>query len=81
MESELSESKLNEYRANVRNEADKRHGMMIFELHHHDIFEFSNEEDLKYFSEWAGKEKKVKAIETGVSYRVAVKYNKHRMEK
>ena len=78
----MSHSKLNEYRASVRNEAGKHNGLMIFELHNHDIFEFPCEGEWKAFEAWAAKQKKVTAIENGdVTCRVAIKYDKHRLKK
>ena len=69
-------SDLDEYRSKTRTYAGNANGQLVFELMHHDIFQFGNDEEITKFAEWVKKHEEVELIENGVGFRVGVKYKK-----
>ena len=72
----MSHAKSLKERIKIREKATELAGEFIFELLHHDIFEFKSLEPLQKFEEWLKKHEDVEFIENNIeeNLRLAVKY-------
>ena len=72
----MNKSTIDKYRDRTRKKAGDAGGELIFELRHHDIFQFKNEENIDTFSKWIKSHDEVELIESGHNFRLGVKYKK-----